>query len=504
MSGAPSREILSAATAEAFDRHLRERPPPAPSVSAAVFDEGGVVGWRGHGNQRLGEEFPTRTTVYRIASMSKSFLAATALALRDDGLLDLHAPAAAYVPELTGVTYAGRRVDLTLDQLLANRAGLPEDNPWGDEHLGEPWEVIRPVVAAGLRLAQRPDTAYEYSNLGQSLVGRAIETVTGRTVGDVVTERMIAPLGLGRTVYDPSRLGPDADVAHGFRTFDDGLTWHTEPFVGNGALGCIGALFSTVDDIASWAGFLRSAWTDAPQLEDVLAAASRREMQRIRTVMTSADRKDLAGLDAVGYGYGLVVESHRRHGTVVQHAGGLPGFTSHMRWHLASGLGAVVFANSDAFDAAPLATALLDDVLDRVDPPAARVALWPETLAAARRVDELVRTGSSVASLGALLTRNVLRNTPAPLRDNRIREAVAAVGGLAEDATPLEERVVSALNAAVLRWSVPGRTGSLVCEVRLVAVPEPRVQAITVSVADASGERPDGDPERVLDRYRPA
>ena len=47
-----------------------------------------------------------------------------------------------------------------------------------------------------------------------------------------------------------------------------------------------------------------------------------------------------------GYGYGLVVEHHPRFGPIVSHSGGYPGFSAHMRWHAASGLGVVALENA--------------------------------------------------------------------------------------------------------------------------------------------------------------
>ena len=50
----------------------------------------------------LGGPAPDADTVFRIASMTKSFTASAILALRDDGLLELDDPAEEYVPELRG------------------------------------------------------------------------------------------------------------------------------------------------------------------------------------------------------------------------------------------------------------------------------------------------------------------------------------------------------------------------------------------------------------------
>jgi len=70
-----------------------------------------------------------------------------------------------------------------------------------------------------------------------------------------------------------------------------------------------------------------------------------------------------AGAGAGSYGFGLFVEDDAEHGRIVQHSGGYPGFGSHMRWHLASGMGVIVLANGTYAPAHPLASRMLDELL---------------------------------------------------------------------------------------------------------------------------------------------
>src|SRR5699024_4392553 len=146
-----------------------------------------------------------------------------------------------------------------------------------------------------------PGERYQYSNLGMSLVGRAIESVTGSPVEQVIRERFIEPLGLSQTRYSADEYPDSADIAHGFRSFDEGATFQHEPFVGSGALACIGCIVSTVDDIAVWAWFLASAFTDDPVQPALLSARSRREMQRAHTAIPITSKPSRA-VNAIGYG----------------------------------------------------------------------------------------------------------------------------------------------------------------------------------------------------------
>ncbi|GAA5205989.1 serine hydrolase domain-containing protein [Microbacterium kyungheense] len=477
----------------------------APASIAAVVERGHVVAVAAHGEPRRDGAVTARSTVFRIASMSKSFLAATALALRDEGVLDLHAPAAQYVPGLDLARFGDDSPRLTLDALLSNRGGLAEDNAWGDEHLGSSRAELAALVAAGLPLAAHPGAEYHYSNLGISFLGRAIEAVTGRDVEDVVRERLLDPLGLRATRADAGLYDEHADLAAGFRTFDDGLTFRPEPYVGSGALACIGSLFSTVDDIATWMHFLGSAFDETSAPSHLLSAASRREMQTARTMIPVSERSSPGReLDGAGYGYGLVVEQDRRFGRMVLHAGGLPGFSSHMRWHPASGIGVVVFGNSDAYGAGAVAADVLQGVLTRVRAPAAIVRPWAATWAAAARIDGLLADGRPLSEASDVLARNVLRDVPEDVRRRRLSEALAETGPVRTDAAPFAARVLSAADRSALRWVVPCERGALVCDVHMIGLATPLVQEFAVHVADATGMKPRGETARATDHHRVA
>ena len=74
----------------------------------------------------------TPETVFRIASMTKSFTAMAILKLRDEGKLSLDDPAARYVPELANLSYpTSDSPVITIRHLLTHSEGFPEDNPWG-------------------------------------------------------------------------------------------------------------------------------------------------------------------------------------------------------------------------------------------------------------------------------------------------------------------------------------------------------------------------------------
>src|SRR4029077_8274063 len=85
---------------------------------------------------RASQALVTPDTAFRIASMTKSFTALAVLKLRDDGQLSLEDPVSRWIPEFAAMERPTRDTPLlTIRQLLSHSAGLPEDNPWGDQQL---------------------------------------------------------------------------------------------------------------------------------------------------------------------------------------------------------------------------------------------------------------------------------------------------------------------------------------------------------------------------------
>jgi CubicO group peptidase (beta-lactamase class C family) len=472
-----------------------------PSISYAVFDRSGVLYHHGVGEFRLDGRAPAIDTVYRIASMSKSFEAAVVLVLEEHGLLAQDDLVSMHVPEFRDPVDAfGVTMPVTVRMLMENSSGLPEDNGWADHELGLSRDDFLAVVEAGLDFAERPGDVYQYSNIGFWLLGVIVENVTGREFGAFATETLLEPLELSSTRYDAAHYEGRRDIAPGFGTFDEGATWFDRPFVGTGIGGCAASMFSTVSDIARWSGWLSSAFEPDNADDSILSRAARRSMQRLHTSTPSpSERAAEPQLEGIGYGLGLFVENDVRFGLIAQHSGGLPGFSSNMRWHTESGLGVVVFANTNGVKPGVAATTILRAVLDRLEPPARVIAPWPSTLAAAAAVERAILGTGDVAAAGTPLSPNLLSDVPAEVRAARLARSVAGVGGLLDTRPPLADRLAWAASAAHIAWTIPGRTGELECRLEMTPTRPALVQRLDVEVhASVTDSSP------VTRHYRPS
>jgi serine-type D-Ala-D-Ala carboxypeptidase/endopeptidase len=471
-----------------------------PGIAYGIVAGGQLVHGGGCGERWLGGLTPDATTVFRIASMTKSFTAAAVLALRDDGRLALDDPAAAYLPELRGLRLpTADSPPVSIRHLLTMTAGFPTDDPWGDRQQGLPLDSFAGLLAAGPSFAWVPGTRFEYSNLGYAILGRIISAVSQMSYPAFVTARLLSPLGMTRTGFDAAQFDA-ADLARGYRRGPD--RWEELVPDRTGAFAPMGGVFSCVADLARWVSGFAAAFPPGEPAAGgphPLARATRREMQLPQALPTPRAAGRLPGDPAdgslAGYGFGLFVDEYPR-GRVVGHSGGYPGFGSNMRWHLATGLGVIVLANSTYAAAPVLAARLLDTVLGQGAPggagaggPAVLASAgapggpWPATLTAQREVTKLL-DGWTDAEADRLFSPNVAQDLPYPERRHRI-ELLRERAGRLEVAT---DRPAEFDSPAHCRWWLAGERAVVQAEIQLTPEPDPRVQTFTLAVPPA----PDG------------
>jgi CubicO group peptidase (beta-lactamase class C family) len=453
-----------------------------PGLVYAVVRDGSVVHSRGVGTIRVGEDAaPTTASVFRIASMTKSFTAATVLLLRDEGRLRLDDEIAQYVPELGTVQLPTRdSPPITIRHLLTMTAGFPTDDPWGDRQQGLDLGEFSTLLRGGLSFAWAPGTRFEYSNLGYGILGRLITNVAASEYREVVQERLLEPLGMTSSGYLAERFDRER-LAHGY-VWREGR-FLEEPMDGYGALASMGGMFTTVDDLVRWVGGFQDAWPprDDPEGSHPLSRASRREMQQpmiladLRAAARSADA--MPDVESLHYGFGLFQVDDVRFGRVIGHAGGYPGFGSHMRWHPASGLGVIALANGRYAPTSLLAKELLGVLLQAEVVPVRRTRPSEATRAARAAVERLIaRWDDDLAA--SLFAMNVELDEPLASRKTVLERIRERHGELAPDPAVGGQSLTSFHKVWWLRGS---RGGRVRVEILLTPEASPRVQTFAVT-----------------------
>jgi serine-type D-Ala-D-Ala carboxypeptidase/endopeptidase len=472
-----------------------------PGLAYGIVVGGELVHAAGLGERYLGGPPPDADTVFRIASMTKSFTASAILALRDDGALGLDDLAEAYVPELRGWPPASPdSARVSLRHLLTMTAGFPTDDPWGDRQQGLPLEEFGKFLAGGVGFNWAPGTRFEYSNLGYAILGRVITAITGLSYPDYLRDRLLRPLGMTRTGFEAAEFDASA-LAQGYRRAAAG--WSEVEFDTCGAFAPMGGVFSCVRDLARWvAGFAAAFPPGDPQAggPHPVRRATRREMQ-LPQALTGWDKPagfpgDTASAPSA-YGFGLFVEDHPSFGRVVSHSGGYPGFGSNMRWHPATGTGVIALGNGTYAAMMGLATRILDMILGHLDPPShgygpalapagsgghRQAGPWPETLAARDAASALLRSWDD-AEAARLFSPNVAQDVPFEERRQAITLIRERIGAFRDD----DKRRPESDTPAHCRWWLAGDKGVVQAQIQLNPERPARVQSLTVAVPPAPG-----------------
>jgi CubicO group peptidase (beta-lactamase class C family) len=478
-----------------------------PGLAYGIVIDGELVYAAGLGERRLGGPPPDARTVFRIASMTKSFTASAILALRDEGALRLDDLAEEYVPELRGwppVTLDSARVSVR--HLLTMTAGFPTDDPWGDRQQGLPLAEFASFLAGGVSFNWAPGTRFEYSNLGYAILGRVITAITGAAYHDHIRDRLLRPLGMTATGYEAAEFDAE-DLALGYRRAPAASAdpagqhgdWLPLPFEPCGAFAPMGGVFSCVQDLARWVAGFAAAFPPGDHKHNEyhgaphpLGRATRREMQLPQVLTGWTDHAAFPGDEAAGpsgYGFGLFVQEQPGLGRVVSHSGGYPGFGSNMRWHPASQTGVITLGNSTYAPTRELTAGLLAAAVAARQAPVYGVALapadrgpWPETLAAREAVNRLLSTWDD-AEAARLFSANVAQDIPHEERRRVIALTADRIGAFHVDpARPPEFDT-----PAHCRWWLAGEHATVQVQIRLSPERPPRVQSLTLAVPPAAG-----------------
>ncbi|MDQ6687244.1 MAG: beta-lactamase family protein [Actinomycetota bacterium] len=279
-----------------------------PSVAAGVLTDGQLT-WTGSAGAETGP-----AVQYRIGSITKTMTAALVLQCRDEGRLALTDPIGRWVPE------TGYR-DATVGALLSHTSGM-QSEPVGSWWERSPGVDFARLVATNHAPIAEPGEYFHYSNLGYALLGEAVARLAGMTWWELVSARLLGPLGMRQTSYH--RMDP---ATQGYSVHHFAGTLTPEPHRDTAAMAPAGQLWSTVEDLTRWGAFLASGHPG------ILATSTLRKMAR--PVIASEEE----------YGLGLrqlEVDGH----LLVGHTGSMPGFVATLFVEQESGDGVIALANA--------------------------------------------------------------------------------------------------------------------------------------------------------------
>lgn len=337
-----------------------------PAIVYGVVFDGKLVhaGATGILNTKSKPQASTKS-LFRIASMTKSFTAMAILKLRDEGKIDLTVPASKYIPEMGSFRYPTKdSAPITIQNLLTMTAGFPEDNPWGDRQLEDTDDELKDFLKSGVSFSNVPGSQFEYSNLGYAILGNIITRVTGKPYQQYITEQILKPLGMNDTEWEYSGISEDK-LAIGYRWEDE--QWKEEPMLHDGAYGAMGGLITSIEDFSKYVALHLSAWPPSGESDSgPLKRNSIREMHRpfLPRLISDAKRRDGTVCPFIGgYGYGLGYRQDCKGDVRIAHSGGLPGFGSEFSFYPDYGIGVISFANRTYAGTGGLNARVLDTLM---------------------------------------------------------------------------------------------------------------------------------------------
>lgn len=223
-----------------------------PGGAVVIGRNGATVLRKGYGNLSWSGKSPVSAdeTIYDLASLTKVVATTTAIMiLYDQGKIRLEDRASQYIPGFSG----GMKDDVTVQQLLEHRSGLPAGRDLWRIAL-TPGEARQAVIDTPLECA--PGSCYIYSDLGADLLGFIAESVSGERLDVFMQEHVFEPLGMTSTMFRPhwtlrERIAPtELTPPRGYPL--RGEVHDENAFALGGVAGHAG-LFSTAADLALFA-----------------------------------------------------------------------------------------------------------------------------------------------------------------------------------------------------------------------------------------------------------
>ena len=264
-----------------------------PGLSLAVSRNGAIVFARSWGRANIEPgEAVAQETLFRIASVTKTFIGALFLRLERAGKLSLDDPASRWLPEFP------RAAEFTVRMLLNHTSGLGEytDQPLGvlvrdGEREYKSDELVAYMAAIVPLFVHEPGAAWAYSNTGYVLLGVIAERAGASQLPTLIEQHLTTPAGLRETAWDENPdTTPRRAVGYGFRKNG----WVRAPAVSASYVGVSGAIRATASDLCRGYDALFGGALLTPE-----------EVRTMTTPATLADGSSIVTRRGVGYGLGV-------------------------------------------------------------------------------------------------------------------------------------------------------------------------------------------------------
>lgn len=324
-----------------------------PGIAIAIVKDGKVVATQGFGVRKLGA--PDKVdgkTLFEVASNSKAFTAAALAMLVDEGKLAWDDPVTKHLPDFqmydAYVTH-----QMTVRDLLTHRSGLglgAGDLLWWPTTQFSTDEIIHKLRF--IPPARSFRSSYAYDNLLYIVAGKIIAAKSGKTWGETIRERILAPVGMNTTTTSLVENAGNPDVANAHSKIGGKIAAVKAMPVPN-AVGAVG-INTNAEDIARWMNVLlaQGSLGTGPDGKErrLFSAKQAREMWTAQTPMRiSEPDPKLAATRPNFLAYGLGFQLRDYQGRLLaMHSGALQGFYSKVVLVPEAKLGIAILTNAES------------------------------------------------------------------------------------------------------------------------------------------------------------
>lgn len=340
--GNPKDQVIEKITAELVNEVAKDN---IGSLSITVIDHDSISYFRSYGKiNKFNKFLPDTSTLFRIASVSKSLEAVLMMKLIEEGYFKLDDPIEKYLPEVKLLKGYSDSTRITFRQLASHTAGLQRNsNPDGGRSGATvDWEKKTLSSIPHTKFICRPATQMIYSNVGYAILGLAMSRATNTSYIKLINDKIFAPLKMNSTYFDvpenklKNLIGGTCDcgmVNHKNRRVPKRM----EKGMGYDLPG--GGIFTTSSDFSKFLMVLMGT-----SGQKIITNQSLMTMQKGVMKYPDAIRRTFKDVE---YGFGTVVYHLDNNKTVFAHSGSTPGYWTTYAYDPAKKVAVLIMLNYD-------------------------------------------------------------------------------------------------------------------------------------------------------------
>ncbi len=364
LTGVPARQAAPTSApldVRAFEAMAEEMVADGriPGLAVAIVQNGRVLSARGYGVTDSRNGLPVDAhTVFRLASLSKSFAGAVTGILVNDGVLRWDSKLVDYVPGFR-LSQPDAAQQVTVADLLSHRVGLTRNAFDRDLEANTDFLTLTHKLASA-PMACAPGQCYAYQNVAFSLIGDVVFATTGQFYSETVTRRIFKPLGMN-------------DASYGLDGIEASARW-AKPHVRGGSgwvplmpkpsyyrVAPAAGVNASISDMAQW---LIAQTGHRPDVlpAPLLATMHQPLIDTPREIRGSSSSWRRTRLSSAGYALGWRAFSYAGH-EVAFHGGAVQGYRGAMALLPDHDVGIVILWNSESALPSGLLPTILDSAL---------------------------------------------------------------------------------------------------------------------------------------------